>query len=264
MKNIFLTFIQFVKPFRPFIPTTRTDYFLHLLLVLDIGFILFKNSYEAILPRLAIGIIIGIDLFVLIFWGIRFLIRIKSKEDKIKYIQNSWYYIPGLVPLPSMRFFLLLSTVKLIIITYKFIKRGEKDILKFKDRELNFTFIDLFVDTISDAIFIRSLERVEEVVQGMDFSKLNSEVMEAHREEILLMVQNSLESKQAFKRLNEIPFLNGITKELSVEISETIIDGSKNPLLGKMMKELNLKIIYFMDERVRKLDLDRITSKPDE
>lgn len=264
MKNIILTFIHFIRPWRPYIPTTRTDYFLHLVLIFDISIILFKNSYDAIMPRIATGAIIGIDFLVVILWGLRFIFRIKSKEDKLKYIQNSWYYIPGLLPFPSLRFFLLLSTVKLIIITYKFIKRGEKEPSKFKDRELNFTFTDLFVDTISDAIFIRSLERVEEVVQGMDFTKLNSEVMEIYKNEIALMVQSSLESKQAFKRLNEIPFLNGIIKELSQEISETIIESSKNPLLGKMIKELNLKIIYLMDERVRKLDLDRITSKIDE
>ncbi len=264
MKNIVLTFIRFIQPWRPFIPTTGISYLLHLILIFDISLILFKNSYEAIIPKIATGGIIGIDFLVVILWGFRFIFRIKSKDDKLKYIQNSWYYIPGLLPFPSLRFFLLLSTVKLIIITYKFIKREEKDISKFKDRELNFTFIDFFVDTISDAIFIRSLERVKEVVEGMDFNKLNSEVMNSHKHEIILMVQNSLESKEGFKRLNDIPFLNGITKQLSTEISETIIENSKNPLLGNMIKELNLKIIYLMDERVRKLDLDRITSKNDD
>ena len=142
MKNTISKLIGYLQPWRAYIPITKKEYFLHLLLIFDAGLLLFKNSYDSFLPRYASVGIFAFDILVAGFWAIRFFFRVRSKEDKIKYIQNSWYYIPGLLPFPTLRFFLLLSTVKLIFITYKFIKRGEKDSAKFRDRELNFTFIE--------------------------------------------------------------------------------------------------------------------------
>jgi hypothetical protein len=261
MRKLFLEILHIIQPWRSYIPISKREYFLHVILILDSALLLFKNSYESFLPQFASGIILSIDILVVTLWGFWFFYKLKSKENKIAYMEDNWYFIPGLLPFQVLRFFLLLSTIKLAIITYKFIKRGIKDPKQFINREINFRFIDLFVDAISDAIFLRSLERVEEVVQGMDFAKLNSEIMNKHKENIRLLIQSSLESKNSIKRLNDIPFLNGITYELSKEVTDSILESANHPAIGEIMKEINLSILKVMDDRVRKLDLDRITNE---
>ena len=151
-----------------------------------------------------------------------------------------------------------------MIITYKFIKRGEKDTKQFISRELNFRFIDLFVDAISDAIFLRSLERVEEVVEKMDFQDLTKDILAKNKQDLGKVVKESLESKNFVKRINTLPFMTEVTNKVSDEITEVLLETLSTQVVGNMLKEVNLRLLHVMDDRVRKLSLDRITEEEKE
>jgi hypothetical protein len=200
-----------------------------------------------------------VDLFVYIFWVSDIYKRSKSKEDKIQYFKGRFYYILGLFPFPIFRFFLLISTLKQAIIIYKYIKRGEKDKSLFLDRELNFTFFDFFIDAISDAIFLRSLNRVDEVMRRLEYDKISQEIMPKHREALRNIVRNSMNAKTAIGKLDSFPLLHGIADQMSEDVSNMIVETMETQVMGEIMKELNMYILKEMEKHVNELDLDRIT-----
>ncbi|HNB99554.1 MAG TPA: hypothetical protein PLS71_15010 [Leptospiraceae bacterium] len=261
MKFSIRKLIEYLHHWGPYIPTSKKDYFLHIILFFDLIFILFLNSYEAFLPKIYSGAAFLFDMFVVTLWGVQVIFRIGRSPDKFEYISTNWYLLPGLVPFPIFRFFLALATLKLMIITYKFIKRGEKDTKQFIKRELNFRFIDLFVDAISDAIFLRSLERVEEVVEKMDFQDLTKDIIAKNKNDLGKVVRETLESKNFMKRVNALPFMQEVTSKVSDEVTEAILETLSTQVVGQMMKEVNLRLLHVMDDRVRKLSLDRITEE---
>ncbi len=264
MKSSIRIFFENLHPWGPYIPISKKEYFLHIILFLDLVFFLFLNSYEAFLPRIYSGVSFLFDMFVVTLWGIQVIFKIGRSQNKFDFISTNWYLLPGLVPFPIFRFFLILATIKLVIITYKFIKRGEKDTKQFTSRELNFRFIDLFVDAISDAIFLRSLERVEEVVEKMDFQDLTKDILAKNKQDLGRVVKESFESKNFVKRINTLPFMTEVTGRVSDEITEVLLETLSTKVVGSMLKEVNLRLLHVMDDRVRKLSLDRITEEEKE
>ena len=263
MKSSLRIFFEKLHPWGPYIPISKKEYFLHIILFLDLVFFLFLNSYEAFLPKVYSGASFLFDMFVVTLWGVQVIFKIGRSQNKVDYVTTNWYLLPGLVPFPIFRFFLVFATLKLIIITYKFIQRGEKDTKQFISRELNFRFIDLFVDAISDAIFLRSLERVEEV-EKMDFQDLTKDILAKNKQDLGKAVKESLESKNFVKRINALPFMTEVTNKVSDEITEVLLETLSTEVVGNMLKEVNLRLLHVMDDRVRKLSLDRITEEEKE
>lgn len=75
----------------------------------------------------------------------------------------NWYEIIGVVPFYFLRPFLILRGIKLLIAFYKLGQSGQ-NLSDIVTREITFRFRDVIVDTIADAVFLHSLERVEEVM----------------------------------------------------------------------------------------------------
>jgi hypothetical protein len=249
-----------LKEWMAYFPISKRDYFNHSILILDCIFIISRISYQSLFSySINIGFIL-FDFLVALIWTFDLFKRLKTKENKIEYLKTRWYKVLGLVPFPSFRLLLLLGTLKLIIITYKYIKRGEKNKELFLDREINFRFQDLIVDAVSDAIFLKSLERVEEVTKRLDFSEIAKKIMSEHRSELKKAVQVSLNSKTVVAQIKSFPFMSTLTDQLSEDVTELIIETIEMEVTGKILKETNLHVLKEMNMHVLKLDLDRITS----
>ncbi len=249
-----------VKEWIQFLPISKRDYFKHFILIIDSILILFRVSYESFLnPSINLSIYF-FDIFVYVYWAFDIFSKMKAREDSFGYIKNRLYYILGLFPFPIFRLFLLISTLKQGIIIYKYIKRGEKDQSLYLDRELNFTFFDFFIDTISDAIFLRSLERVDEVMSRLEYVKISKEIISAHKTSIQKVVRDSMSTKTAIGRINSIPIFNGLADQVSEDVTNMMIETMENEIMGKVLKELNIYILKEMERHVKQLDLDRITN----
>lgn len=241
-----------------FLPISKKDYFKHLLLIIDCIFILFRVSYESFLS-ININLWLFIfDIVTYLFWLIDISYRSGIKKDRLAYFKNRVYYILGLFPFPIFRLFLLISTIKQIIIIYKYIKRGEKDKSIFIDKELNFTFFDFFIDTISDAIFLRSLERVDEVMSRLEYDKISKKIISNHKENLRTVVRTSMSSKTAIGRLDSFPLFHGIADQMSEDVTGMMIEAMQNKVMGDLLRELNIHILNEMKRHVMELDLDRI------
>ncbi len=246
-----------------FLPFTKGDYFKHLILILDCTLILFRVSYESFLSSNINLALFLIDVFVYIYWSFNIYRRVTAKDDRFNYLKNRIYYILGLFPFPIFRLFLLFSTIKQVIIIYKYIKRGEKNPSLYTDRDLNFTFFDFFIDTISDAIFLRSLERVDEVMSRLEYVKISKQIISSHKSDIRNVVRASMSTKTAIGRLNSFPLFTGIADQMSEDVTNMMIETMETEVMGNIMKELNLYILKEMEKHVRQLDLDRIVDSYD-
>jgi hypothetical protein len=224
---------------------------------------LFRLSYESFLSKNINLSLFLVDLFVYFYWATDIYKRSKSKDDPIHFFKGRYYYILGLFPFPIFRFFLLISTLKQGIIIYKYVKRGEKDKTLFLDRELNFTFFDFFIDTISDAIFLRSLTRVDEVMRRLEYDKISQDIMPKHREALKTIVRKAMNSQTAIGRLDSFPLFNGIADQMSEDVAGMIVEAMETQVMGDIMKELNIYILKEMEKHVNELDLDRITKAGD-
>jgi hypothetical protein len=244
-----------------FLPINKWQYFIHLILILDTILILVRNSYDALFSEYVRWGFIGFDLLVAFIWSFDLFNKLNVSEDKIQYARTRWYKFVGIVPIPFFRFFLFLATFKLIIITYKYIKRGESNKELFTDNEMHFSFFNFFIDSVSDAIFLNSLARVVEVTKRVDYSKVSKEIMLEHGEEVRAAVEKSLLSMKAVKSLNSLPILSNLTKELTDDVTRLILETLEMEITGKILKETNLYMLKEMDKHVRELSLDRITDK---
>ena len=247
-----------IREWIQYLPISKKDYFKHFILILDCTFILFRVSYESFL---SININLSLflfDVFTYLFWLIDVSKRSGLRGDRLNYFTKRIYYIIGLFPFSILRLFLLISTLKQGIIIYKYVKRGEKDKSLFVDRELNFTFFDFFIDTISDAIFLRSLSRVNEVMSRLEYDKISREIVSSHKSSIRKVVRDSMSTKTAIGRLNSFPLFSGIADQMSEDVTGMIIETMETKVMADIMKELNMYILKEMKKNVLQLDLDRI------
>jgi len=240
------------------LPGTRRDYFLLLLVIIDIFLILIRNSYEGFIPgNISRGILL-FDLFVTILWGLNFLARLSAQKNKIAYIRMHWYEIPGLIPIVFFRTFLLLRGAKLVIAYFK-IAMASQEVKKEDVREVNFRFRDVIIDAIADIVFLQSLTRVEEVMRKLDYMEIAHESFQSHHDELTEAVNKSLQTKSLVGEISNLPFMSGLAGRMGEDVSGVIAEVLETKVMGDVLKDITLAILQQMRARVRMLDLERIT-----
>ena len=198
------------------IPGTKRDYFLITLAVLDSTVILISGNFLSVLPAyLGLSIVI-FDLLVVAIWGGYFLRRLLWEEDRWGYVTTRWYEVIGLIPIPLsfLRYFLLLRAVKLAIAYYK-LGRSEQDVSRLVTRDLTFRFRDVIVDTIADAVFLKSLERVQEVMTSIDYEALSRKAIQENRESLRQAVSEALEARPIIGELKAVPIIGPFAGRLT-------------------------------------------------
>ncbi|PJZ76063.1 hypothetical protein [Leptospira neocaledonica] len=256
-------FIQTVKYWRSVLPGTARDYFLLGLAAIDVFFLLFVNSYKEFIHKDIPAYVLAFDLFVIFLWGIEVWIKVRQKKDIKKYLRTNWYELIGIVPLYFLRPFLLLRGVKLAIAFYRFGTSGQ-NVSEVLTREITFRFRDVIVDTIADAVFLHSLERVEEVMLRLDYSQLAKEAISKHNDQLNSKVNESLQSKFLLEELSKIPFMSEVSKKLGHDIGRMIAEVLETEVIGDIMKDITANILKEMAEHVKKLPLERITEPKDD
>lgn len=248
---------------RQALPGSRRDYVLLGLLLIDLVLIMATTTLSAFVTREAALAALGFDIFTLTVWGLTFIGRVRHAENRLDYLKRHWYEVVGLVPLQTLRWFLLLRAAKLAIAFYKF-GRAEQPVGQVLTRELTFRFRDVIVDTISDAVFQRSLDRVEEVMNSLDYVPLASRAMEGHRRELRQIVFDAIQQKSMIGELRRIPMMGGFADRLGEDVGDVVVDILETRVLGDIMKDVTAGILNAMRDRLRELDVERITGRPTE
>ncbi|GBF37733.1 hypothetical protein [Leptospira johnsonii] len=256
-------FIRTVKYWRSVLPGTARDYFLLGLAAIDVFFLLFVNSYKEFIHKDIPAYVLAFDLFVIFLWGIEVWIKVRQKKDIKKYLRTNWYELIGIIPLYFLRPFLLLRGVKLAIAFYRFGTSGQ-NVSEVLTREITFRFRDVIVDTIADAVFLHSLERVEEVMLRLDYSQLAKEAISKHNDQLNSKVNESLQSKFLLEELSKIPFMSQVSHKLGEDIGRMIAEVLETEVIGDIMKDITANILKEMAEHVKKLPLERITEPKEE
>ncbi len=251
-------FIQTVKYWRSVLPGTAKDYFLLGIAAIDVFFLLFVNSYKEFIHKDIHTYVLAFDFFTILLWGLEVWFQIRKKQDIKKYLRTNWYELVGIVPLYFLRPFLLLRGVKLAIAFYRFGTSGQ-NVSEALTREITFRFRDVIVDTIADAVFLHSLERVQDVMLRLDYSQLANQAFSKHTEQLNSKVNESLQSKFLLEELSRIPFMSEISKKLGEDIGKMIAEVLETEVMGDIMKDITTNILKEMSEHVKKLPLERIT-----
>lgn len=233
------------------------------LAAIDVFFLLFVNSYKEFIHKDIPAYVLAFDLFVIFLWGIEVWIKVRQKKDIKKYLRTNWYELIGIIPLYFLRPFLLLRGVKLAIAFYRFGTSGQ-NVSEVLTREITFRFRDVIVDTIADAVFLHSLERVEEVMLRLDYSQLAKEAISKHNDQLNSKVNESLQSKFLLEELSKIPFMSQVSHKLGEDIGRMIAEVLETEVIGDIMKDITANILKEMAEHVKKLPLERITEPKEE
>ncbi|WP_000785353.1 hypothetical protein [Leptospira interrogans] len=240
------------------LPGSGREVFLLSFAVLDILLLLIYNSYKEILPKELYVYVIGFDFFVLTIWILELVSKFRKSKDPSSYFSMNWYEIIGVVPFYFLRPFLILRGIKLLIAFYKLGQSGQ-NLSDIVTREITFRFRDVIVDTIADAVFLHSLERVEEVMIRLDYNGLAKKAFELHQDRFHAKVNESLQSKFLLGELSKIPFMGEISKRLGEDISSMITEILENEVTGEIMKQVTEGILKEMENHVKKLPIERIT-----
>lgn len=240
------------------LPGSGRDLFLLSLAAFDVLLLLIYNSYKEFLPKELYAYVIGFDFFVLLIWGVELITKFRKSKDPGTYFSMNWYEVVGVIPFYFLRPFLLLRGIKILIAFYKLGQSGQ-NLSDIVTREITFRFRDVIVDTIADAVFLHSLERVEEVMIRLDYSQLAKRAFELHQTQFNAKVNESLQSKFLLGELSRIPFMGEISKRLGEDISTMITDVLENEVTGEIMKQITEAILKEMANHVKKLPIERIT-----
>ncbi len=240
------------------LPGSGRDLFLLSLAAFDVLLLLIYNSYKEFLPKELYAYVIGFDFFVLVIWGVELITKFRKSKDPGTYFSMNWYEVVGVIPFYFLRPFLLLRGIKILIAFYKLGQSGQ-NLSDIVTREITFRFRDVIVDTIADAVFLHSLERVEEVMIRLDYSQLAKRAFELHQTQFNAKVNESLQSKFLLGELSRIPFMGEISKRLGEDISTMITDVLENEVTGEIMKQITEAILKEMANHVKKLPIERIT-----
>lgn len=240
------------------LPGSGRDLFLLSLAAFDVLLLLIYNSYKEILPKELYAYTIGFDFFVLVVWAMELVTKFRKSKDPGTYFSMNWYEIVGVIPFYFLRPFLLLRGMKILIAFYKLGQSGQ-NLSDIVTREITFRFRDVIVDTIADAVFLHSLERVEEVMIRLDYSQLAKKAFELHQHQFNAKVNESLQSKFLLGELSRIPFMGEISKRLGEDISSMITEVLENEVTGEIMKQITEAILKEMANHVKKLPIERIT-----
>jgi hypothetical protein len=119
----------------------------------------------------------------------------------------------------------------------------------------------MFIDSISDAIYINSLKRVEEVVNRLEFDKITKQIVDKYEDNLKLLVKKSIQSKSIVGKLESIPLLKGISSQIADDITSVLIETLEAETTANITRELNLFILKEMEQNVKSLGLDRISEQ---
>lgn len=242
------------------LPGSKFDYFLLFFTAIDVFALFFKASYDIYLPIELKNSIIGFDIGIIVVWAFYLIARMRKEKNKTAYLLMHWHEILGMVPVFMLRPLLLLRAAKLAIAFYKF-GRSEQDVSRLITRDIAFRFRDVIVDTIADAVFLQSLDRVEEVMLRLDYGRLARRVFGEHEAILRDAVNESLLSKSMVGELTRIPFMTAFANRLGEDVSRVIIEVLETEVTGDIMKEITRGILLEMRDRVRVLDIERLTGE---
>lgn len=248
-----------IRYWRSVLPGSRRDYILLTLVVVDVAFIMTATPFAALLPREVTLGALAFDIFVAALWGLYFLQRLFREKDRLAYARTHWYEVVGLLPLQPLRIFLLMRGVRLAIAFYK-IGKSEQRVSRLLTREFTFRFRDVIVDTIADAVFKRSLERVEEVMRSLDYVTLAHDIMASRAEELQSVVGEAVQQKSIVGELKKIPLMGGFADRLGDDIGQVVVEVLETRVLGDIMKDITGGILYAMHARLKQLEVERIVT----
>ncbi|MBI3396034.1 MAG: hypothetical protein HY042_09375 [Spirochaetia bacterium] len=242
------------------LPGTPYEYFLLTLAAADVVLLFARQSYAEFIAAEWSRAVIAFDFGVLFLWLIDFVARARREKDRLQFVLTHWYEILGMVPVFMVRPLLLLRAAKLAIAFYK-LGSSEQDVSRLLTRDITFRFRDVIVDTIADAVFLQSLDRVEEVMVRLDYHKLAQKAFGDHEAKLRDVVNEALHSKSVVGDLSKVPFMSPIANKLGEEVSRVIVEILETEVTGNIMKGITQGILIEMRERVRVLDIERLTGQ---
>ena len=245
------------------LPGRKRDYYLLILAALDIALSQITQLFDVVLGRDGKVIALWFDIVVLTLWGLDLVFRTLQQKNRIAYLKQHWYEVLGFLPFQMTRFLLLVRGVKLAIVYYK-IGRSDEILTQSLTREITFRFRDVIVDTIADAVFLQSLTRVEEVMSRLNYADLARKAFKNHQSNLNAAVKTSLMNKSMMGELARIPFMQGFVERTGEDVSIVISEILENEVSGEIMKEIIRDILSEMYEKVRRLDVERITGEPNQ
>lgn len=242
------------------IPGSKKDHFFLSMVLLDLFFFLVENSYRSILSKDILVFFLGFDFFVIFIWGLDLFKRFRRAEDKVEFLFIYWYEILGILPFNFFRPFLLLRALK-IWLAYIKLFGSEKDIAKLSTKEITYKFRDMFINTISDAVFLKSLDRVEEVMIRLDYAKLSKSIIEKYEARLLYEFNRSMKTKEVAGAMARMPLLEKFAQQMSEDYAKVFKEMLETEVMGEIIKEFTREIMRRMASQVKSLEKERIVGQ---
>jgi hypothetical protein len=244
------------------IPGSKKDHFFLTIVLIDLFFFMLEDSYGAFLSSDALFVFLIFDFLVIIIWGIDLFRRFRKHEDKVDFLLTYWYEVLGILPFNIFRPFLLLRAVK-IWLAYAKLFGKEKDIGKLNTKELTYKFRDMILDTISDAVFLKSLDRVEEVMVRLDYASLSKSIIEKYESQLLNEFNESMKTKEVAGAMARMPILEKFSKQISEDYAKVFKEMLESEVMGEIIKEFTKAIMERMASQVKNLDVERLVGSSD-
>lgn len=219
------------------------DWLMLALAVLSIG--LLSYALLAEIPAERRYTIFLIDTAICGIFAVEFVARWVGDDRPRTFPLRRWYEILGMIPVahPALRSFRLLRLVRIVVLLSRFGRATDRALGEEFTYRLTRRFRGAVADALGDAVTLRMMDEIEDVVAQGAFTRNLATTLEENQPRIHGIIVEKVRRDRTVGRLRYLPFFNDLVDTMAVVAQRVLIEFLRDPRadgLGKAVLQENL------------------------
>lgn len=186
-----------------------------------------------------------VDTAICGIFAIEFVGRWLRDERPRSFPLRRWYEILGMIPVahPALRSFRLLRLVRIVVLVSRFGRAADRAFGDEFTYRLMRRFRGAIADAVSDAVTLRMLEEIEDVIDQGTFTRNLAATLDENRPRIHGIIVEKVQRDPTVGRLRYLPFFHDLVDTMAMVAQRVLIEFLRDPRadgLGKAVLQENL------------------------
>lgn len=186
-----------------------------------------------------------IDTVICGIFALEFVARWRHDTRPRTFPLRRWYEILGMIPVahPALRSFRLLRLVRIVVLISRFGRTADRAFGDEFTYRLMRRFRGAIADAVSDAVTLRVLEEIEDVVDQGTFTRNLAATLDENRPRIHGIIVEKVRRDPTVGRLRYLPFFHDLVDTMAMVAQRVLIEFLRDPRadgLGKAVVQENL------------------------
>lgn len=200
-----------------------------------------------------------IDTAICGIFAVEFVSRWVRDDRPRSFPLRRWYEILGMIPVahPALRSFRLLRLVRIVVLLSRFGRAADRAFGDEFTYRLTRRFRGAVADAIGDAMTLRMLDEVEDVIDQGTFTRNLARTMDENRQGIHRIIIDKVRRDPTVGRLRYLPFFNDLVDTMAVVAQRVLIEFLRDPRADGLGKAVLRENIDQLRESIRQREDER-------